>query len=223
MKIQNLDPQERPREKALRFGLSSLSNRELLALLLQSGTKKKSALELADEVLEKCGALEKLMQMQPSDLMHLHGIKEVRAMQLFAGIELAKRINIQKVQHDPIHSVNDLIEWLQFNYGYEQQEHFIVVFLNQRNRIIHHQLLFLGTLHSSIVHPREIFKEAIRCSAGSIICVHNHPGGDASPSAADHTVTKHIAESGEIVGIPLLDHLIVTQQTWFSFRESGFL
>lgn len=223
MKLQEIDPQERPREKALRYGIDSLSNRELLAVLLQSGTRQKSALDLADDVLRQCGTLDKLMQMDPRDLMHLHGIKEVRAIQLFAGIELAKRIRAQQVERYVVHTAEELIEWLQLCYGHEQQEHFIAVYLNQRNCIIHHQVLFLGTLQSSTVHPREIFKEALRCSASSVICVHNHPGGDPAPSLADRNVTTHIAQSGEMIGIPLLDHLIIAQQDWFSFRQSGLL
>ncbi len=223
MKLQEIDPQERPREKALRHGIESLSNRELLAVLLQSGTRQKSALDLADDVLRQCKTLDKLMQMDPRDLMHLHGIKEVRAIQLFAGIELAKRIQSQQVERYVVHTAEDLIGWLQLCYGHEQQEHFIAVYLNQRNCIIHHQVLFLGTLQASTVHPREIFKEALRYSASSIICVHNHPGGDPTPSLADRNVTRHIAQSGEMIGIPLLDHLIIAQQAWFSFRQSGLL
>lgn len=223
MKIQELDPSERPREKALKQGLHILSNRELLAVLLQSGTRQKSVLELADEVLKYCGTLEKLMYMQPLDLMQISGIKQVRAMQLFAGIELAKRICTQEVEQRSVHCVQDLIHWLQLCYGYELQEHFVVIYLNQQNVILRHQRLFLGTLNSSTAHPREIFKEAMHCSAASIICVHNHPGGNAKPSLADQTLTKHIQKSGEIVGIPLLDHLIICKHAWFSFRESGLL
>ena len=223
MKMQEIEPQLRPREKALRHGIAALSDRELLAVLLQSGTKGKSALELADEVLFRCGSLAKLMQMQPKDLMDITGIKEVRAMQLFAGIELSKRIAETSVQQEAVHTPADLVSWLQLRYGHEQQEHFIVVFLDVHNHILHHRTLFLGTLNASMVHPREIYKEALRCSACSIICAHNHPGGEVMPSQADLHVTKQIVQSGEIVGIPLLDHLIIGRDSWFSFRQRDLL
>ena len=163
MKIQEIEPQLRPREKALRHGIAALSDRELLAVLLQSGTKGKSALELADEVLFRCGSLAKLMQMQPKDLMDITGIKEVRAMQLFAGIELSKRIAETSVQQEAVHTPADLVSWLQLRYGHEQQEHFIVVFLDVHNHILHHRTLFLGTLNASMVHPRRSTKK--RCAA----------------------------------------------------------
>ncbi len=223
MKLQELDPKERPREKALRQGLKALSNRELLAVLLQSGTKGKSALELADEVLGRCGTLARLMGMEPNDLMDICGIKEVRAMQLFAGIELSKRIVEEQVQQQEVRSPLDLVKWLQFCCGYALQEQFIVVYLDTHNRILHHQLLFLGTLDAAVVHPREIYKEALRRSAAHIICAHNHPSGEVSPSKADQEITKRIARSGEIVGISLLDHLIIGREQWFSFRQSGLL
>lgn len=223
MKIQDLEPQERPREKALKRGIRSLSNRELLAVLLQSGTRKHDVLELADEVMALCGFLDRLMQMQPKDLMQIHGIKQVRAVQLFAGIELSRRIVEIRMERSFVHSPEDLVLWLKLQYGYAQQEHFAAVYLNQQNAVIHHQILFLGTLNAATIHPREIFKEAIRCSASALICAHNHPSGDVSPSSADKKVTETIAESGKIVGIPLVDHLIIGQNEWFSFRQSGLL
>ncbi|MEI3146934.1 MAG: DNA repair protein RadC [Merdibacter sp.] len=120
-------------------------------------------------------------------------------------------------------SPDDLVRWLRLSYGYAQQEHFIAVYLNQQNEILHHRVLFIGTLNASMVHPREVFKEAMRQSASSIICAHNHPGGSAEPSSADHHVTRQIVESGKIVGIPLMDHIIVSPNAWFSFRQSGFI
>ena len=223
MKVREMSPDERPREKAKREGLSALSNRELIALLLQSGTKSKSVLELADEVLSLCGSLGELMYMDPSDLMEINGIKEVRAIQLFAGIELCRRIDRSSLEKVAICSPDDLVRWLRLSYGYAQQEHFIAVYLNQQNEILHHRVLFIGTLNASMVHPREVFKEAMRQSASSIICAHNHPGGSAEPSSADHHVTRQIVESGKIVGIPLMDHIIVSPNAWFSFRQSGFI
>ena len=223
MKVREMSPDERPREKAKREGLSALSNRELIALLLQSGTKSKSVLELADEVLSLCGSLGELMYMDPNDLMEINGIKEVRAIQLFAGIELCRRIDRSSLEKVAICSPDDLVRWLRLSYGSAQQEHFIAVYLNQQNEILHHRVLFIGTLNASMVHPREVFKEAMRQSASSIICAHNHPGGCAEPSSADHHVTRQIVERGKIVGIPLMDHIIVSPIAWLSFRQSGFI
>lgn len=146
MKIQDLEPQERPREKALKRGIRSLSNRELLAVLLQSGTRKHDVLELADEVMALCGSLDRLMQMQPKDLMQIHGIKQVRAVQLFAGIELSRRIVEIRMERSFVHSPEDLVLWLKLQYGYAQQEHFAAVYLNQQNAVIHHQILFFGNI-----------------------------------------------------------------------------
>lgn len=223
MKVREMSPDERPREKAMRDGLASLSNRELIALLLQSGTRSKSVLELADEVLSMCGSLSALMYMDPNDLMEISGIKEVRAIQLFAGIELCRRIDRSALDKSAVTSPDDLVRWLRLRYGYEQQEHFIVVYLSQQNVILHHQVLFIGTLNASMVHPREIFKEAMRHSASSIICAHNHPGGNVEPSLADQQVTRQIVACGKLVGIPLLDHIIVGPDAWYSFRQSGFI
>ena len=139
------------------------------------------------------------------------------------GIELCRRIDRSSLEKVAICSPDDLVRWLRLSYGYAQQEHFIAVYLNQQNEILHHRVLFIGTLNASMVHPREVFKEAMRQSASSIICAHNHPGGSAEPSSADHHVTRQIVESGKIVGIPLMDHIIVSPNAWFSFRQSGFI
>ncbi|MEG0469985.1 MAG: DNA repair protein RadC [Longicatena sp.] len=224
MKVKELNEKERPREKALQFGIQSLSNREVIALLLRTGSKKGSALELADEVLSAFESMGNLGKASLQDLMSIYGIKEVKAIELQAAFEIGRRIAYDKVQERvKIESPDDLISWLSQAIGYEKQEHFIVAFLNQRNQVISSKTLFVGTLTNASVHPREIFKEAMRIGCAKIICAHNHPSGDASASEADIAITRSINECGKIVSIPLLDHIIVSGNTFLSFRQKRLI
>ena len=220
MKVKDLNVDERPREKAKQFGIQTLSNRELLALLLRSGTKKKSVLEVGDEVLALKDSLGALSQISLLELKRISGIQDAKALELLAAFEIGKRIAFDEVIHRrSIEHPEDIMVWLSQEIGYAQQEHFLVLFLDQRNHVISYKTLFIGTLTKASVHPREIFKEAMKQGCAKIICVHNHPSGDTTPSDADIMLTNAIVEAGNMVAIPLVDHLIVSQNTYTSFRQ----
>ena len=224
MKVKELNKEERPREKTLQHGIAALSNRELLALVLRSGTRSMSALELADEVMKKWNTMGDLGKANMQELMGLSGIKEAKAISLSAAFELGRRIAFDDVLHAPgIHHPKDIMEWINQQIGYEQQEHFLVLFLNQKNQLIASRVMFVGTLTNASVHPREIFKEAMQLGCAKILCVHNHPSGDPQPSSADISLTKSIEECGVMTAIPLIDHIIVSRNTYFSFAQKGML
>ena len=155
-----MEVEQRPREKALRYGLESLSDLELVALILQSGNKNRSVFEIASDVLKESEGLSKLMTMHVNTLMQIQGIREVKALQLLASVELSKRVIKSKVYHAPILKPEDVIEWFKFEYGTMSQECFIALYLDTKSKLISHRVLFKGTLNESVVHPREVFKEA---------------------------------------------------------------
>lgn len=224
MKVKELHEQERPREKALEKGIEVLSNRELIAILLRTGSKELSALELADEILHRFDNLGELGKASVHEMMNIKGVKDVKAITLLAGFELGRRIAYEKVrQCTTIQQPEDVFDWLNQLIGYEKQEHFLVLFLNQRNQIVTYKDLFIGTMTSASVHPREIFREAMRLQCAKILCVHNHPSGNCEPSKADIDLTNSIVECGKMTAIPLLDHIIVGKNTYISFRQKRLI
>lgn len=223
MKIKEVETQLRPREKALTYGLESLSDMEIICLLLQSGNKERSVFDLAKEVLTISDDLSKLFDLTINDLVQINGIKEVKALQLMTSIELCKRVMRKKNYSASIFDPVDLVNWFQTEIGYKAQEHFVCVYLNVKGKIIGHKILFIGTLSESCVHPREIFHDAIQARAFSIIMVHNHPSGDPAPSRQDILFTRRVKEISQIVGIDLLDHVIVGKEEWYSFKQHQYL
>lgn len=220
MKVKEMMVDERPREKAWSLGIDALSNRELIALLLRSGTKDKNVLELADELLHLKSSLGELSGCQMHDLMRVKGIKKVKAIELCAAFELSRRILFDQIKdEDPIEHPSQVVQWLHQQIGYEGQECFIVLFLNQKNHIIKWKKMFIGTLTNAAVHPREIYREAMRIGCARIMCAHNHPSGDCTPSNADIELTKAIDACGKMISIPLLDHIIISRNNYCSFRE----
>lgn len=220
MKVKELNVQERPREKALNQGIQVLSNRELIAILIRTGTKRSSALDVADQLLNSTQGLGELSVASLQELAKIEGIKSAKGLSLQAAFELGRRVAYDKIKQGiSIEKPQDLVDWLNMQIGFEQQEHFIVLFLNQKNQILCYRDLFKGTLTSASVHPREIFQEAMRVGCARIICVHNHPSGDAQPSEADIVITERIVEGGRMVAIPLIDHIIVSKNTYKSFRQ----
>ncbi|MDZ5783720.1 RadC family protein [Marinococcus luteus] len=214
----------RPREKMEQKGAEALTEQELLAVLLRTGTKQVPVLELAAEVMERFDALPLLKEATREELMEIPGIGKTKALELQAALELGKRIfRYSYPDRYVVRSPEDAAEYMMEDLRFLQQEHFVVLCLNTKNQIIHKQTLFIGSLNSSIVHPRELFKEALRRSAASIICLHNHPSGDPAPSSEDIQVTKRVAECGRLLGIELLDHVIVGDQCFESMKEQGFM
>jgi DNA repair protein RadC len=220
--IREMPKVERPREKLIEKGSENLKDEELLAILLRTGTREKSALDLAKQILRKFSK-KKFQKLKYEDLIKIKGIDEAKATTILAAIELTKRIlKIGEETLPKIESVKDVVA--QFSYLREKQrEHLTALYLNARNEVVFKKHLFVGTLDANICHPREIFKYAIENNAASIILVHNHPSGDPIPSKADLEITKRIQEAGKIMGIDLLDHVIISKNKIFSFKEKKLI
>lgn len=220
--LRQLPKEERPRERLLWHGPEALSNAELLAILLRTGTANESAVKLAGKVLAACGGLRHLTDMTVEQLTAIKGIGPAKALQLKAGIELGRRLSRSRLDDAPqIRSPRDAAELVRDELRFLTKEHFIVLFLNTKNRVIGKETLSIGSLNASIVHPREVFRSAIQRNSASIICAHNHPSGDPTPSPEDIDVTRRLAEAGRLIGIELLDHIIIADQTHVSLKELG--
>lgn len=224
MIVKDIPSSERPREKAIKYGVRSLSNRELLAILIRNGYQNMSSLNVAEQILKLSDGISKINTLTFDALISIKGIKKVKAIELLACFELINRIAFSKNDKlDIIETPSQLYHWLILKMGPLKQEHFGVVFLDSRHHIIDYSIIFIGTLNASIIHPREIYKEAIIKSSNSIIIVHNHPSSDLTPSNADIEVTKRIYEVGQLMDIKLIDHIIVSQSNYFSFKKQGML
>ncbi|SFJ41883.1 RadC family protein [Thermoflavimicrobium dichotomicum] len=224
MMIKDVPAEERPRERLMRLGAEALSNAELIALLLRTGSTNESVLALAQRVLVKTGGLKGLTRASLMELTKIRGIGTAKAIQLLAGVELGLRISRQLPEESMvIRTPYDAAQCVMEEMRYLEQEHFLCLFLNTKNKIIHKKCIFIGSLNVSVVHPREVFREAIRHSSAGIICVHNHPSGDPTPSREDLEVTQRLVEAGKLMGIELIDHLIIGDQTYFSMKEKGLI
>lgn len=222
--LRDVPESERPRERMMNCGAQSLSNFELVALLLRTGSKRESVMTLAQRVLSYANGLRGLTQLTYHELSTIHGIGAAKAIQILAGVELGRRIARSNPQDKyQILSPEDAVQLVMEELRYEQQEHFLCVFLDTKNKMIDKKYIFKGGLNSSIVHPREVFNEAIKRNSASIVCFHNHPSGDPTPSPEDIEVTKRLAKAGMLLGIQLIDHVIIGDQTYFSMKEKGFL
>lgn len=223
MKIQEMSTESRPREKALRFGLTSLSDLELIAILLGSGSHNRSVFDIAQDLLENSDNLANLFGMKVEDLTSIAGIREARALKILSGVELCRRAMRTQVCRTQITQPEQLVGWFELEYGWLDREHFIGVFLDTKGNILSHQTLFIGTVNESTIHPRDIFKEAFTKNAYSMILIHNHPSGDPTPSKSDIECTNRIKMIAKMMGILLLDHIIVGHNNSFSFRKAKYL
>lgn len=220
-RIKDIPHDERPRERLIKFGPESLSNAELLAILLRTGTKDSSAINLAQNIISKNG-LDFLSNCTIEELSSIKGVGLAKAAQIKAAIELGKRLrglrNSNKIK---ITSPRDVFNLIGEDMRYLKKEFLRVVFLNTKNIVIDIKDISIGSLNSSIVHPREVYNEAIRRSSSSIIICHNHPSGDPEPSMEDINITKRLFEVGKIVGIELLDHIIIGDGCYISLKEKN--
>lgn len=221
--MKDIKPEFRPREKALQLGIEVLNDEELLCLILGSGTPVSSVCSMAREILTATDQLSRLAEMDMSELTQIEGIGKARALGLMASVELAKRALKAKAILGQETSQDTLILWLQAEYGNAPQEYFIGIYLNPRGRVVSHKVLFKGTLDCSLIHPRDLFREAFRCNASSVLFVHNHPSQDITPSIADLHTTRNLMEAAEISGIRIQDHLIISGTEVFSFRQHHLL
>ncbi|KEQ33074.1 DNA repair RadC family protein [Streptococcus mitis] len=209
-----------PRERLAKEGVEALSNQELLAILLRTGTRQASVFEISQKVLSNLSSLTDLKKLTLQELQSLSGIGRVKAIELQAMIELGHRIHKHEtLEMESILSSQKLAKKMQQELGHKKQEHLVALYLNTQNQIIHQQTIFIGSATRSIAEPREILHYAIKHMATSLILVHNHPSGAVSPSRNDDHVTKLVKEACELMGIVLLDHLIVSHSSYFSYRE----
>lgn len=223
VKIKDMSLLDRPRERLIKYGSKSLSDSEILAILIGSGNSKNSAKDLASIILNKCDGVNNLDKVDYNFLTKIDGIKETKACNILAAIELSRRINNKVRDLNGIKLTN--VE-LVFNYYKdilkdETQECFCCVYLDVTKKVIKDKLLFKGTLNYSLVHPREVFKEAFLLNATAIICVHNHPSGNIEPSRQDIEITNNLVELGLIHGIKVLDHVIISDNSYYSFLENN--
>ncbi len=222
--LRDVPEEERPRERLIRKGPENLSNQELLAIILRTGTVNESVLQLSQRVIQHFEGLRLLKNASIEELMEIKGIGQAKAIQILASLELGERI-IQLNPSDKytIRSPEDGASYLMEELRFLTQEHFVCLYLNTKNQVIHKQTIFIGSLNASIVHPREVFKEGIRRSAASVLCFHNHPSGDPTPSQEDIQVTKRLVESGKVIGIDVLDHIIIGDKKYVSLKEKGYI
>lgn len=218
-RIKEIPKEERPRERLKEVGVEQLTNVEILSIILKTGTKNKNVKDLAIDILNHYD-LNKLKDISINDLMKIKGIGEVKAVELLASIELGKRILLKDVKKLEILD-NPKIIWESSRYllNDKKQEYFYCLYFDNKQRLIERKLLFMGTINRSITHMREIFKEAYKLSASSIVCIHNHPSNDVTPSKEDIKFTKNLFKTGELQGIPVADHIIIGDDSYYSFYE----
>lgn len=215
---------DRPREKLGRLGAASLGDNELLALVLGSGTRRAGSLALADLVLEAAGGVHGLAALGGSDMRRIPGVGEARAAQVLAAVELGRRTLLRAPADRPqLLTPAEVATHLLPEFGARPVEQFGLVLLDAKHRLIRTTVLTVGTLDRSVVHPREVFREAASARAAGIVLFHNHPSGDPTPSADDLSLTRRLVAAGELMGIDVLDHVVLTATRFVSLREMGRL
>lgn len=220
--IKELPTDERPRERLIKYGPEALSNSELLAIILRVGTREYSAIGLAEHMLGEFKGLRGIACAQVSDLGKIKGLGTAKAAQIKAMVELGKRLAASVGESRVIiKNPTDAVDLLMPEMRDQNQERFKGVFLNSKNEVLKISTLTIGSLNSSLIAPRELFREAISLSSASVIVAHNHPSGDPSPSKEDLNVSKRLREAGKIIGIEVLDHLIIGDGRWLSLKERG--
>ncbi len=220
--IKDIDLEDRPREKLAKLGKDKLSDEELLAIILSTGTKNVNALELARQILDSFTP-EELLEVDVYELNRINGIKLAKASKIVASIQLGKRLS-KKVVYKKIKTISsseDAYKYVRDNLEFRKKEHFYTIFLNSKNDIIATEEISIGDLTSTIVNPREVFRPAIKKSASSIIIIHNHPSGNPTPSKEDFIITNRLVECGKLLDIKVLDHLIIGNDSYYSFKKEA--
>jgi DNA repair protein RadC len=214
--IKEISPENRPRERFIKYGPSSLSDAEILAVILGKGTRKENAIDVSNKLISRYG-LEKLSELSLFELQRIRGIGPAKAVQIAAGFELYKRA--KKPKNNFISCAKDVFDLFSIRLRTEKQEKFIAILLDTKNFIISEEIISVGTLDAAIIHPREIFRPAIKNSCSKLIILHNHPSGDPSPSDEDLKITERIVDAGRLIDIHVLDHIIIGDTYW-SWHES---
>lgn len=221
--LQHLPEEERPRERLMRYGPESMATAELIAIVLGSGMRGMPVLQLSQEILMRFGTLQGLAEATVEELRKVKGLGMAKALQLKAAFSLGVRISRQapsarhRIEH-PVHAYNLVKDDLQ----HEKRELFVVILQDIKGYAICHHIISIGTLSNTLVHPREVFHPAIRHHAASIIVAHNHPSGDPTPSEQDFAITRTLIKAGQLIGIPVNDHLVIGNQNYVSLRQQGF-
>ncbi len=220
MKLKELISEDKPREKLLKKGADYLTDSELLAIILRTGNKSESVTELSNRILKRIGGVKNLKNMTINTLTQIEGIKLGKASSILASFELAKRA---LKNDEPIKFKNtiDMYNYIKNDFLYELQEKFIILLFDKQFKLIKKCEVFKGTIDAVNVYPREIFKEALKENASFIVLAHNHPGGEVMPSIQDDETTKILVKNGQLIGIKVVDHLIVTPNSYFSYYENA--
>lgn len=221
IEFKNIPDSDKPRERLYNLGSENLSDEELISIILKTGIKGISVKEVSLKLLESIGNIKKLKDIGINSLMNISGIGRVKAIELKAAIELGRRIyvNNETVIRKKLNNAYLVYDYFKDILRDKKQEYFYCVYVDTKGYYIDKKCLFIGTINNSVIHPREIFKEAYLLSANGIICVHNHPSGDATPSREDIMVTRKLKEIGIIHGIKILDHVIVGNDNFYSFAD----
>jgi len=228
--IKEMNEEDRPRERLAKYGSESLSNAELLAIILRTGTKAETAVDLANRLLSgkglaapngSCG-LSALAAADPEELCQVRGIGQAKAVQIKAALELGRRLSGTAAERrSSISTPAQASALVMDEMRFLDREHFRIIILNTKNHVLGVELVSVGSLNSTVVHPREVFKTPLKRSAAAVILVHNHPSGDPTPSQEDIDLTRRLAEAGKVLGISVLDHIIVGDNRYVSLKERG--
>lgn len=223
--MKELPIDDRPREKLINNGAAALTDSELLAILIGSGTQEKSALDIARDLTADNGILKNIALVHDvKELAKTKGLGRAKAALIIAALELGRRIaSAEPLVRDSITSPEDGVALLMPRLRYESKEHFLVVLLNSKNKVLDVEQISEGSLNSSVVHPREVFAPAVLHHAAAILTAHNHPSGDPTPSKEDKDLTNTLVQAGKYMGIPVLDHIIIGDAKYFSFKEHSYL
>ncbi|MCI8569446.1 MAG: DNA repair protein RadC [Bacilli bacterium] len=219
MKIKDIPLTERPRERLKEVGVANLTNKELLSIIIKTGTKNKNVSDLALELLKEYDLLD-FKDLSLEDLIKINGIGEIKALEILATIEFGKRIFLKESKKlQKLENPKAIWESSKYLFDNLKQEYFYCYYFNNKQELIERKLIFMGTINQATTHTREIFKEAYKVSATSIVCLHNHPSNDVTPSKADKLFTERLMKTGTIQGIPVIDHIIVGENSFYSFYE----
>ena len=222
-RIKDIPISERPRERLKEVGVENLTNKELIAIILKNGLKNKNVNDISIDLLNRY-SLNELKDISINDLEKIPGIGEVKAIELLSAIELGKRIFLSSsYKGKKLDTPNKIWQDSRYLFNGKKQEYFYCYYFNNKQELISKKLLFLGTINKSVTHTREIFKEAYRVSATSIVCLHNHPSNDITPSKKDIEVTNDLVNTGLIQGIPIIDHIIIGDSNFYSFYEHNII
>lgn len=220
MKVKEMPPSFQPRERMLKFGVENLSDVDLLSIILRTGTKDANVKEVSSSILASVGSITNMADVGIRELSKIKGVGNIKAITILAAIELGKRVVNKEIEINMLLNNSNIIhETFKSLFLNSQQEKVLAIYLDTKKRLISYKFIFIGTIDRSIIHPREIFNEALKVHASSLILIHNHPSNDLNPSKEDIAITNQIKECGDIIGIPLLDHLITNGKEYYSFYD----